>query len=125
MFDVIGMVISDNWIRSWKSSWREIVIETNSSEESMQNGMLNVIPLRVSRNSLHSGIPLEKITANSWVKARFSLVSRKYQRDGQDRLCLVAEANLIRVLYAAKPNEESLSESPRDDGVSEAMEPAF
>lgn len=122
MFDVIGIVISDNWIRSWKFSWREIVIGTNLSEGSMQNNMLNVIPLRVSRNSSHSGIPPGEITANSWVKVRFSLVSWKYQRDGQDRLCLVAEANLIKVLYAAKPREESSSNKTSNDNGSSALE---
>ena len=102
MFDIIGKVVDVNMRTSASGlfSWKEIVVRECSAEGVIDSEKeVNDIPLMFDKNFSDS-----RIVKNAWVKARFRLASRSSYK-GQ--LFLEARGVLIKVLYDAKPLENS------------------
>lgn len=111
MFDIIGRVLSieSRTNSSGRYSWTEIVIRESSAEETVPSATeTNDIPLRFPMDFCRR----ENIGINDWVKVRFALVSRIYQRNGRTEHYLDAKGVAIKLLYKAKAKVEEQEDAP-------------
>ena len=104
MFDIIGKVISREIRNSYSGrfSWMEIIVRECTAAESATDDAKNDIPFRFSK----ADVQAMNINPNDWVKVRFSLRARVYQRNGRMERCLYAEGVKIKLLYSAKKDED-------------------
>lgn len=100
---MIGKVISRENRTSFNGrfSWTEIVVRECTATESASDDAKNDIPFRFPKDDVQA----KNIKPNDWVKVRFSLTARVYQRDGRVVRCLYAEGVKIKQLYSAKKDE--------------------